>query len=49
MPKLFINRTELNEQYFKINYNKDLEFMNLEATKFYLRKQGPKYVDLDVP
>ena len=48
-PKLYINRTELNKQYFKINYSKDLEFLNLESTKLYLRKQGPKYIELDVP
>lgn len=46
---LQINRTALNKQYFKINYAKDLEFLNLESTKFYMRKQGPKHVALDVP
>lgn len=49
VPKLYVNRTELNKQYFKIDYSKELEFLNLESTKLYLRKQGPKYIKLDVP
>ena len=49
VPKLYVNRTELNKQYFKINYAKDLEFLNLESTKFYIRKQGPKYIEMDIP
>ena len=49
MLELYINRTELNKQYFKISYSKNLEFLELQSTKFYLRKQGPKYIELDVP
>jgi hypothetical protein len=36
---LFINRTVLNEQYFQVDYNVSLEFVEVAKTEMYVYAQ----------
>ena len=37
--KLYINRTVLNEQYFQVEYNIELEFLDVDKTEMYVYTQ----------
>ena len=45
----FINRTELNQQYFELAIQKELEFLTVRKNQMYLREQNPANKTLDVP
>lgn len=47
--QMFINGTELNEQYFQIEFNMDLQFMEIHKTELYMREQDPQAKEIDVP
>jgi hypothetical protein len=47
--KLYINRTELNQQYFEFSYKKDLEFLVVRKNQLFMREQDPKVKELDIP
>jgi hypothetical protein len=46
---IFINRTDLNEQYFRINFTDDLAFLDVENSQFYVHKQDPQWREVSVP
>jgi hypothetical protein len=45
--KLFINRTTFNEQYFKLNFDEELEFITVHKHIMYLRELRAQDVDQD--
>ena len=47
--KFYINRTELNEQFFRMEIDKNLEFMEILKVQMYMREQNPQNEYLDVP
>ena len=38
---LFINGTDFNQQYFELEFQKDLQYMTIERTELYVREQDP--------
>lgn len=46
---MYVNRTELNEQYFQLEFQRELEFITVEKNQMYLREQNPQNTDLDIP
>lgn len=47
--KFYINRTEFNEQFFRMEMDKNLEFMEILKVQMYMREQNPQNEYLDVP
>ena len=47
--KIYINRTELNKQFFQMNFFKELEFMEVQKIQMYMREQNPQNEAVDVP
>ena len=45
----FINRTDLNEQFFRIKYTDSLSFLDVESSTLYLYKQDPQWTEVKVP
>ena len=39
--KFYINRTEMNEQFFRMEFDKNLEFMEVLKVQMYMREQNP--------
>jgi len=44
--KIFMNRTDNNENFFNLTFGEDLEFMEVEKNQMYIREQDPTYTDL---
>jgi hypothetical protein len=45
----YVNRTDLNKQYWRMEFYKDLEFMRIEKTQMFMRLQDPQAKEVDVP
>ena len=45
----YVNRTDLNEQYWRMEFYKDLEFMRINKTQMFMRLQDPQAKEVDVP
>ena len=46
---MFINGTELNNQYFELQYDKELQFLEVVKSELYIREQDPQAEEVNVP
>lgn len=45
----FVNKTEMNQQFFQIEFSKSMEFLHAKKLQMYLRKQDPQDEKVYVP
>jgi hypothetical protein len=46
---LVVNKTEMNNQYFRLEFNKELEFLSTTKNQIYMRDQDPQNEELELP
>ena len=46
---MFINRTDFNEQYFKLIFDPELEFLEIRKNQMYFREQDLLADEMDTP
>lgn len=46
---LVVNKTEMNNQFFQLEFNKELEFLQTGKNQIYMRDQDPMNTELELP
>jgi hypothetical protein len=46
---LVVNKTEMNSQLFRLEFNKELEFLATCKNQIYMRDQDPANTELELP
>jgi hypothetical protein len=46
---LVVNKTEMNNQFFRLEFNKELEFLSTTKNQIYMRDQDPANTELELP
>ena len=46
---LIVNKTEMNNQYFRLEFFKGLEFLQTTKNQIYIRDQDPMNTEIELP